>query len=121
VRPGSREEIPTVEEAVQAVAGACDPERRSTSVATLVESFEDDDRPTTAAEDLAGELRAAARAIDPEGEDPVLEVTAATAHWLATNPGDRDRPEHAMREGTRLLYGDDAPPAVAAWLASHAG
>jgi hypothetical protein len=116
MRPGSRDSIVTVEQAVQRAARACDPDGAEGGVTALVESFEGDERPATAAEDLAGELRSAARQIDPEGLDPAVPITAATANWLATNPADGERPERAIREGARLFFAEDAPAPVSKWL-----
>ena len=116
MRPGTRDEILTVEDAVGAAAAACDPEQDEEGVTALVASFEDDERPATAVEDLEGELHSAAKEIDPDGLDPVVAATAATAHWLATNPGDAGEPERAIREGARLFFGDDVPPGVSDWL-----
>ena len=116
MRPGSREQVATVEEVVKAAARACDPERASDAVTAFVESFEEDDRPATAVDDLADELRSTARELDPAALEPAVLATAATAHWLATNPGDVDRPEHAVREGVRLFFAGDPPPEVADWL-----
>jgi hypothetical protein len=87
MRPGTRAESVTVAEAVRDAAQACDPEQRSDGVRALMVSFEGDERPATAAEDLAGELRSAAREIDPEGDDP-----AARAVPQSGRAGDGVRP-----------------------------
>jgi hypothetical protein len=112
MQPGDREVPLTVEQAVAAGARAVDPDAHNDAVTALVESFEGDDRPATAAEDLAGELRSSAAAIDPDGRQPEIAVAAATAHWLATNPGDAERPAHAIREGVRLFFDGSAPESV---------
>ena len=104
MRPGARERVMTVEQAVHAAARAVDPDQNSEGVAAFVVAFEDDERPATAPEDLAGELRSAAEEIDPEGADPDVGSVAATAYWLVTNPGDADDPERAIREGRRLFF-----------------
>jgi hypothetical protein len=119
MRPASREEVPTVEVAVRDAARACDPDEVSEGLRALMMGFEGDERPATAAEDLAAELRTAAREIDPEGDDPAVSIAAATAHWLATNPGAADDPERAVREGARAYFGDGAPPRVTEWLESR--
>ena len=93
----------TVEEAIQTAARATDPDQRNEGVSALVLAFEGDERPATAVEDLEGELRSAAREIDPERADEPVVRTAATAFWLATNPGDAADPERATREGSRLF------------------
>lgn len=117
MRPGSRERVLSVEETVRQAARVCDPEHGSDAAAALVESFEGDERPATAPEDLAAELRSVARNIDPEALQPEVWVAAATAHWLATNSSAAADPERAIREGVRLFFGDDAPGPVSDWLA----
>lgn len=104
---------------MQAGATACDPNGEDGGVTALIESFEGDDRPATVPEDLAGELRSAAREIDPDGLDPQVSVAAAAGHWLATNPGDTEDPDRAIREGTRLFFEGDPPEPVNDWLAAR--
>lgn len=116
MRPASRKRSLTVDEVVREAARACDPEQRAEGVTALVESFEDDERPATAPDDLAGELRSAAREIDPDALEPEVAVAAATAYWLATNPGDGDDAKRAIREGARLFFGDEAPASVSGLL-----
>ena len=102
--------------AVTRAAAICDPDRRSDGVRALVESFEDDDRPASAAEDLSGELESTARAIDPPGEEPEVLATGAAAAWIAATgepAGDGDR---VLQEGTRLFFGGEVLDGVADWL-----
>jgi hypothetical protein len=119
VKPGSRETIPTISEVVREAAAICDPEGSDTAVTGLFESFEDDDRPTTAAEDLQGELLSTVRGIDPEGDGPAALGAAAAAVWLATNPGQADNGDHVLREGTRLVFAGSPPEPLADWLAAR--
>jgi hypothetical protein len=119
VRPGNHDRIPTVSQAVRDATAICDPEGTSAAVRALYEAFEDDDRPTTAVEDLRGELLSTVEGVDPEGDDPVAAAAGAAAFWLATNPGDADNGDHALREGVRLMYADDPPPALGDWLAER--
>ena len=119
MRPGSRHRTPTVAEAVRRAVSACDPDDRSGAIAGFLESFEDDDRPATAAADLAEELRSTAEALDPDATQPEIWLAAATAHWLATNPGDFDQPEHAIQEGARLFFEGHPPDSVEQWLVAH--
>jgi len=88
-------------------------------VRALEESYEDDDRPATAAEDLGGELKSVAGGIDPEGDSPAVSVAAAAAFWLSTNFDQAHEREHVMVEATRLCLGDPPPPAVEEWLADQ--
>ena len=119
MRPSTREPILTVEDAVRAGARVADPEERSEGVTTLIESFEDDDRPSTAAEDLRGELESAVEEIDPDGLDPQVAIAAAGANWLATKPDDVKDPDRTIREGVRSFYGDHVPDSVADWLSER--
>ena len=119
MRPGDHERIPTVSEVVRDAAAITDPDGGEVAVTALVESFEDDDRPTTASEDLAGELLETARAIDPEGDDPAAMATAAAAAWLATNPTQSEHGEHVLRESARLVFDGEPPQPVALWLAAR--
>jgi hypothetical protein len=117
VRPGDRKPIPTVAEAVERSAAICDPDGRDEAVRALIESFEDDERPATAVEDLSGDLTGAARGIDPEGDSPAAQMTVAAAVWLSTNADQADHREHVLRESARLYFEGDPPPHVADWLA----
>ena len=116
MKPGDRQGIPTVGEAVGKAAGVCDPGGADWAVTALVESFEDDDRPATAVEDLVGELGSTVGGVDPEGDSPAAAMTAAVAVWLATNVDQADDRERVLREAARLGFGDDAPPSVTQWL-----
>lgn len=119
MRPGNRETIPTVSEAVREATAIVDPEGAETAVIALFESFEDDDRPATAAEDLSGELLSTARGIAPEGDVPAVLAAAAAAVWLATNPGQADNGDHVLREGIRLVFAGSPPEPLAVWLAAR--
>jgi hypothetical protein len=119
VKPGSRETIPTISEVVREAAAICDPEGTDTAVTGLFESFEDDDRPTTAAEDLQGELLSTVRGIDPEGDNPAALAAAAAAFWLSTNPSQADNGDHVLREGVRLVFEGAPSEPLAEWLGAR--
>jgi hypothetical protein len=119
VKPGNRETIPTISEAVREATAMVDPEGTDTAVIGFFESFEDDDRPTTAAEDLQGELLSTVRGIDPEGDDPAALAAAAAAFWLATNPAQADNGDHVLREAVRLVFAGNPPEPLSEWLASR--
>jgi hypothetical protein len=119
VKPGNRETIPTISEAVREATAIVDPEGSDTAVLGFFESFEDDDRPTTAAEDLRGELLSTVQGIDPEGDDPAALAAAAAAFWLSTNPSQADNGDHVLREGVRLTFEGSPPEPLAGWLASR--
>jgi hypothetical protein len=119
MKPGNRETIPPISEVVREAAAICDPEGTDTAVTGLFESFEDDDRPTTAAEDLQGELLSTVRGIDPEGDSPAALAAAAAAVWLATNPSQADNGDHVLREGVRLVFEGSPPEPLAEWLGAR--
>jgi hypothetical protein len=119
MKPGDRETVPTISEIVREATAIVDPEGTDTAVLGLFESFEDDDRPATAAEDLRGELLSSVRGIDPEGDDPAALAAAAAAFWLATNPGQADNGDHVLREGVRLVFEGDPPETLEEWLATR--
>jgi hypothetical protein len=86
---GDHNRIPTVSEAVRDAAAIADPGDSDDAIMALYEIYEDDDRPATAAENLADEL-------------------------IATARGD-----HVLREGVRAAFGKHAPPQVVAFLESR--
>lgn len=118
MQPGDRKQIPTVAEAVTRAASLCDPAGGDWAVTALLESFEDDDRPATAVDDLVGELGSTVEGVDPEGDSPAAAMTAAAAVWLSTNFDSAEDRERVLREGARLRFGDGVPAHVAGWLAA---
>jgi hypothetical protein len=108
-----------VSEVVREATAICDPEGTETAVTALYDGFEDDDRPTTAVEDLTGELLGTVRAIDPEEDEPAAWAAAAAAVWLATNPGQVDKGEQVIREGARLVFKGKPPEPLAEWLSAR--
>ena len=119
MKPGTRETIPTISEIVREATAIADPNGAETAVTALYDGFEDDDRPATAAEDLAGELFETVRAIDPEEDEPAAWAAAAAAVWLATNPSQADNGDHVLREGTRLVFEGNPPEQLADWLSAR--
>ena len=119
MKPADRKPIPTVAEAVRRAVALVDPQGDDVAVRAFEESYEDDDRPATAAEDLSGELGSVAGGIDPEGDSPAVSVAAAAAFWLSTNYDQAHDREHVLVEATRLGLGDPPPPEVEEWLAGQ--
>ena len=119
VKPGDRMQVPTVAEIIRDAVALTDPAGHDDGVNAMFEAFEDDDRPATAVEDLGGELGSTAGGIDPEGDSPAVEMTAAAAFWLSTNPAQAGDRERTLREGARLVYGNQLPERIEAWLAEQ--
>jgi hypothetical protein len=115
----SHHRTPTVSEAVRDAAALVDPDDSDDAIMALYEVYEDDDRPVTAVEDLAGTLIATAEGIDPEGDDGAVLATAAAAAWIGMHPRDRNEDhnaDHVIREAVRMAFGKDAPRQVTAYL-----
>jgi hypothetical protein len=108
-----------VSEAVSRAASICDPDRLNDGVRALVESFEEDERPASAPEDLPGERESTAHELDPEGDQPAVLATAAAASWIATTREPTDDGHRVLQEGARLFFAGEVPPPVAAWLRAH--
>ena len=119
VKPGDRTQVPTVAEVIRDAVALTDPAGHDVGVIAMLEAYEDDDRPTPAVEDLGGVLGSTAGGIDPEGDSPAVEMTAAAAFWLSTNPGQASDRERTLREAARLTYGDSLPARVETWLAEQ--
>jgi len=116
MRPGDRTQVPTLAEAVARAAAICDPDREDGSVTAFVESFEDDERPATAVDDLADVLHSTRRGIDPNGDSAALAMTVATTVWLSTNPDQTEERQHVLHEAARLGFDDGPPDQVRGWL-----
>jgi hypothetical protein len=113
---------PAVSEAVRDAAAIVDPGDSDDAIMALYEVYEDDDRPVTAVEDLAGTLVATAEGIDPEGDDGAVLACAAAAAWIGLNPRDRNEDHeaaHVLREGVRMAFGKEPPRQVADYLSAR--
>jgi hypothetical protein len=113
---------PTVSEAVRDGAAIVDPGDADDAIMALYEIYEDDDRPVTAVEDLAGTLIATAEGIDPEGDDGAVLAAAAAAAWIGMNPRERNEDreaDHVLREGVRMAFGKDVPSQVREYLSGR--
>ena len=119
MKPGDRTKIPTVSEVVRRAVALTDPAGDDVAVRAFEESYEDDDRVATTAEDLGGELQSVAGGIDPEGDSPAVSVAAASAFWLVTNYDQSHERAHVLVEATRLCLGDPPPGGVEEWLADQ--
>jgi hypothetical protein len=119
---GSHHRTPTVAEAVRDAAALVDPGDSDDAIMALYEIYEDDDRPVTAVEDLAGTLVATAEGIDPEGDDGAVLACAAAAAWIGMHPHDRNeehQADHVLREGARMAFGKDVPRQVTEYLSGR--
>jgi hypothetical protein len=119
---GDHNRVPTVSAAVRDAAAIVDPGDADDAIKALYEIYEDDDRPVTAVEDLAGMLVATAEGIDPEGDDGAVLACAAAAAWIGMHPHDRNedhQADHVLREGVRMAFGKGVPPQVGGYLSGR--
>ena len=111
---------PTVAQVVSRAAEVCDPGGENADVADFLVRFEDSDEPVTVIPDIEQRMWEAVGALDPDGDEPALAMTAAVAVYLAhrrDHLGD-DR-ESILRLAARAEFDGDPPPAVADWLAAE--
>ena len=111
---------PTVAQVVQRAAQVCDPAGENPDVADLLVRFEDSDEPVSSAVDLEQRLAEAVGAIDPEGDEPALVMTAAVAVYLAHRRSEIDNDaDQLLRLAARAEFDGNPPPAIADWLAER--
>ncbi len=108
---------PTLSEIARRAVEACDPGGGNEAVARFLDRLADRDEPVTAIDDLEAEAFGQARRIDPDGDDPALEMAAALTVYLGfkrdeLGQGDED----LLRLAARSEFDGDPPPAVADWL-----
>ena len=110
----------TLAEAVQRAARACDPTGDSPSAADVLERFEDRDEPIAGLQDIDARLAEEFGALDPQEEDPVVQMIRATTIYLAfKRPEVGAGDESLLRLAARAEYSGDPPEPVRSWLAER--
>lgn len=110
----------TLAEAVHRAVLACDPTGESPSAADVLARFEDRDEPIAGLQDVDGRLAEEFGALDPQEEDPVVQMIRATTIYLAfkrTEVAADD--EELLRLAARAEYSGDPPEPVRSWLAER--
>lgn len=110
----------TLAEAVQRAVQACDPTGASASAADVLLRFEDRDEPIAALGEADGRLAEEFGALDPQEEDPVVQMIRAITVYLAyrrTEVGAAD--DELLRLAARAEYSGDPPEPVRSWLAER--
>ena len=109
---------PTLSEVVRRAADVTDP--GNDLVEELQQRTEDADEPVTAIEDIDERVAEEVGRIDPEGDDPVLAMTAAVAVYLAHRRDELDAPrDELLRLAARAEFDGAPPDDVADWLATE--
>lgn len=110
----------TIAEAVQRAALACDPDGTSASAADAIARFQDRDEPIAALADADSELAEEFGAIDPQEEDPVVQMIRATTVYLAFKRTDAGAENgELLRRAARAEYDGAPPQPVRGWLAER--
>jgi hypothetical protein len=108
----------TIFQVVQRAVDAVDPEGVDDDVADFLRRFEDADEPVSSRTDIEQVFAEAAGAIDPEQDNPALQITAAAATYLAFRRDEvDDDPDDIVRLAARAEYDGKPPESIAAWLA----
>jgi hypothetical protein len=112
-------EAVTLSEIVQRAVVVVDPDGNE-GLDDLLQRFEDDDEPLSSVQaDIARQRIAEnAGALDPQEEDPAVQMAAAVATYLAYRRDELDEEPGALLELAARAEFDGAPPEnVRAWLA----
>ena len=110
----------TLAEAVQRAALACDPDGTHPSAADAIARFEDRDEPISALEDADTELAEEFGALDPQEEDPVVQMIRAATVYLAFKRDDGGAEnDELLRRAARAEYEGAPPEPVRGWLAER--
>ena len=107
-------------EAVHRAALACDPAGRLPSATDAIARFEDRDEPIAGIAELDLHLAEEFGALDPQEEDPVIQMIRATTVYLGfrrdnATAGD----EELLRLAARAEYDGDPPEMIRDWLAER--
>ena len=111
----------TLSEVVHRAVVIADPDG-SEGLDDLLERFEDDDEPLSSATAQIAEQRIAEAvgALDPQEEDPAVQVAGAVATYLAFRRDELDaEPHELMALATRAEFDAHPPEAIVRWLADR--
>ena len=109
----------TLADVVHRAVQICDPDGDE-GLGDLLERFEDDDEPLSSATAEIAEQRIAEAvgALDPQEEDPAVQMAAAVATYLAYRRDELDEEPGALLELAARAEFDGRPPEhVRRWLA----
>ncbi len=110
----------TLADAVQRAVEAADPTAESASAADLLARFEDRDEPIAGLQDVDGKLAEEFGALDPQEEDPLVQMVRATTVYLAfKRPQVAAGDDQLLRLAARAEYSGDPPEPVRSWLAER--
>jgi hypothetical protein len=101
---------------------ACDPDGADDRLSDLLTRFEDRDEPITAVLDVEQEMAEATGALDPEGDDPALQMAGAVVTYLTYRRTEvKEADERLLRLAADAEFKGHPPEDVAAWLNGTGG
>jgi len=110
----------TLAEAVHRAVRACDPAGESSSAADVLARFEDRDEPVAGLADVDGRLAEEFGALDPQEDDPVVQMIRAITVYLSYKRNQVDtHDEELLRLAARAEYQGNPPEPVSSWLAER--
>jgi hypothetical protein len=117
MKPGDIQQTPTVFEAVQKAVSVVDPDGDQGTEDFLIR-FEDRDEPITGLrETIEQQVAEAVGALDPDGEDPAIQMCGAVVTYLAFRRDEiTDVREDILRLAARAEFPDGIPEHVRLWL-----
>jgi hypothetical protein len=121
VRPGEPEHVVTLSEIVHKAVTVVDP-TGSEGLDDFLERFEDADEPLSAAQadGVAQRIAEGAGALDPQEEDPAVQMAAAVATYLGyRRDAVGDEPGVLLELAARASFDGKPPDGVRAWLAER--
>jgi hypothetical protein len=120
MRSGDHVEDPTVAQVVHRAVEVVDPEA-ATDLGDLYARFEDRDEPIRGLQgSIEQEIAEAVGALDPQEEDPMVQMAGAVATYLAFRRDEiTDVREDILRLAARAEFDGHPPDAVREWLESE--
>jgi hypothetical protein len=120
MKPANENHTPTVYEVVNRAVDVVDPQA-SRGADELMARFEDREEPIAGLRgSIEQEVAEAVGAIDPEAEDPVIQMAGAVITYLAFRRDElTDDREDILRLAARAEFDGKPPEHVRAWLESE--
>jgi hypothetical protein len=120
MRPANDTQTPTVYEVVNRAVDVVDPQANR-GADELMARFEDREEPIAGLQgSIEQEIAEAVGAIDPEAEDPVIQMAGAVVTYLAFRRDEvNDDRESILRLAARSEYDGSPPQNIREWLESE--
>ena len=120
MRPADLAQTPTLAEVVRVAVDVVDPDADQGLEDFLVR-FEDRDEPIAGLQDtIEQQVAEAVGALDPEAEDPAVQMAGAVTTYLAFRRDEiQDGREDILRLAARAEFDANPPDNVRAWLESE--